>query len=114
MTRISPVLLFSLLLNAVLGWMVFSQHATVAETRVERREAIADAKACSDGVTAHQEAAAKRDRQAAPLIAAAASAAHEANRQADEVMARPDAVPGNACASAQALVDEWWRQQHVH
>ena len=63
----------------------------------------------SDAVEALQEQAAQRAAAAAPARAAAAKAAQQSDRRADYTLSLKPRHVGDACASAQALADEWLR-----
>lgn len=114
---ISPILLalgLSLAANGLLGWAYLGQRdeTTIAKTELRDMQGQRDgarqaASACSDSVDDLRELADKRARDAAPARAAAASAAQGHNTRADQILAAPQSVPGDACASAQARVDEW-------
>lgn len=105
-------LLASLAGNAVLGWAYLGQRdrATSAQANAghaiqERDGARSTAQACSDGVGAVATAATAQQSQAAPALAAAATRAQVLNKRADSTLAT---APGlDACASMQAMGDEW-------
>ncbi|MOA59373.1 hypothetical protein D3C78_1839720 [compost metagenome] len=65
------------------------------------------AQACSDGVEGLQSAAAQQQAQAEPARAAAAAQAQALNQRADYTLSTAPAVPGDACASVQALWSAW-------
>lgn len=73
----------------------------------ERDSARSLASACSDAVQDLRDLADKRAREAAAARATAASKARDHEQRADEILATPPAVPGDACASAQHQVDNW-------
>lgn len=114
---INPMLLvlgLSLAFNGLLGWAYLGQRDDTTEARTALRDmegqrdgAREVASACSDSVDDLRELADKRARDAAPARAAAASAAQGHNTRADQILAAPQPVPGYACASAQARVDDW-------
>lgn len=114
---INPLILalgISLATNAALGWAYLGQRDETTEARTALRDmegqrdgARQAASACSDSVDDLRELADKRARDAAPARAAAASTAQGHNHRADQILAAPQPVPGDACASAQARVDEW-------
>ncbi len=104
----------SLMANMLLGWAYLEQRDAATEARGEtqamqqQRDGIRSAaSACSVGVERLAEAGEKRAAAAAPVRQAAASRAAAHNRKADEILAAPPAVRGDACASAQARVDQW-------
>lgn len=106
----APALLASLAGNAVLGWAYLGQRdrATSAQANTghaiqERDGARGTAQACSDGVGAVAAAATTQQAQAAPALAAAQ--AQTLNKRADSTLS---IAPGpDACASMQAMGDEW-------
>lgn len=107
-------ILLSLAANAVLGWAYLGQRDDTTEARTALRDmqgqrdgASGAASACSDSLDDLRELADQRAREAAPARAAAASAAQGHNRRADQILSTPAPVPGDACASAQARVDDW-------
>ena len=107
-------LAISVAANAVLGWAYLGQRDETATAQADLRAmegqrdgARQAASACSDSVDDLRELAGKRAREAAPARAAAASAAQRHNQRADLILSTPALVPGDACASAQARVDEW-------
>lgn len=102
------VLAISLAANALLGYAYLGQRDTATVAKVEQRQATGVALECSKGTEKLETAAAQRKTAAAPKIAAAQQQAQQHNRKADQIMATPPAVPGNACASAQAELDSWW------
>jgi hypothetical protein len=109
------LILASLAANALLGWAYLGQRDETATARADLRgmeEGQRDgarqaASACSDSVDDLGELADQRARDAAPARAAAASQAQVRNLRADAILSTPASVPGDACASAQARVDEW-------
>ena len=108
------LILASLAANAVLGWAYLDQRDEAATARAELRgmEGQRDgarqaASACSDSVDDLRELANLRGREAAQARAAAAGKAHGHNQRADQILATPAPIPGDACASAQTRVDDW-------
>lgn len=105
-------LLASLVGNAVLGWAYLGQRDQATQAKADAGHAIQDrdgargtAQACSDGVGAVATAATAQQSQAAPALAAAAAHAQVLNKRADSTLAT---APGlDACASMQAMGDEW-------
>jgi hypothetical protein len=114
---VNPLLIalaISVAANGLLGWAYLGQRddTTTAQTALRDMQSQRDgarqaASACSDSVDDLRELADKRAREAAPARAAAASKAHGHHQRADKILSTPPPVPGNACASAQARVDEW-------
>lgn len=76
-----------------------------------RRTAVGAAQTCSNYVGKLSRDAKNRAEAAKPLIAAAAANATEANRRADAEVTRAPAVPGDACASAEAENREWLQKR---
>lgn len=81
--------------------------------RDERTQAISDrdsartaATACSDSVDDLFALAKKRTKDAAREVLAAKDRARAAESRARAILAAPQKVPGDTCASAQAEVDE--------
>lgn len=109
-TLIKAVLGISLLANAVLLWAWLGSHDKAVVSQVQERQAVATALECSQGTEALAGAAKAHQAAAAPLVAAAASAARDLQRQAQRILATPPANSADACTSAQARVDEWWQE----
>lgn len=114
MNPILIALTISLAANAVLGWAYLGQRDDTATAQADLRgmEGQRDgarqaASACSDSLDDLRELADKRARDAAAARAAAATKAQNHNQRADAILAAPPKVPGDACASAQARVDDW-------
>lgn len=76
-----------------------------------RRTAVSAAQTCSNYVGKLSRDAKSRAEAGKPLIEAAAASATEANRRADAEVARAPAVPGDACASAEAENREWLQKR---
>ena len=111
LTALAIALGISFLGNAFLGNAYLNQRdaATIVKTGTIYVQAAA--KECSKGTEAMATAAAKNASAAAPKRRAAASEAAKHNALADEILATPPAAPGDACKSAEALVDTWWKQR---
>ena len=84
-------------------------RATLADSG--RRTAVQAAQSCSYYVGKLGDDAKKRAENAKPLIEAAQVAADKANREADAEIQRAPAVPGDACASAEAETREWLQKR---
>lgn len=97
----------SLAANGVLGWAYLGQRDETTAAAGQRDQARADATACSDAVEDLRELAAKRNAAAAPARVAASAAAQGLNARADYTLGLQPKVPGDMCASMQALGDEW-------
>lgn len=115
---LAGALALSLAGNAALGWAYLGQRdKTAAQAEkvkaaiIERDGARQGLNACNDALDDLHELAGKREKAAAPARAAAAATAAQHNQRADAVLAKPPAVPGDACASAQALVDDWLKER---
>ncbi|WP_234196299.1 hypothetical protein [Pseudacidovorax sp. NFM-22] len=100
-------LALSVAANGALGaaWL----HARDAATRTtgERDSARADASACSDAAQDLRDLADGRERRAKTAQANAAELRRGKEVLAQIILSTPPAVPGDACASAQARVDAW-------
>lgn len=116
MSPLHWLLVASLLGNAVAGWAYLGQRdaATTAQADLSaKRQELAGvrgaAEACSTAVGELRTIADQRllDADAARRVARSRAAEH--NRRADEILAAPPPVPGDACASAQTRVDTWLR-----
>jgi hypothetical protein len=87
-------------------------------TRDQRTVAISDrdsarraASECSDATDDLRDQAAKRAKESAVEVAAAAARAKTAEGHAAKIASSPQKVPGNVCASAQAEVDEFFTER---
>lgn len=110
----------SLACNGVLGWLYLGQRddtatalASVGQATDQRDGARAAASACSDALDDLRTLADQRGAEAAAARTAAAGRAVQHNQRADQILAAPPAVPGNACASAQARIDDWLKARAV-
>lgn len=93
--------------NVALGRAWLSARDGMATAIVQRDTARADASACSDATDDLRELADKRATEAAPARAAAATVARTLTKRSDATLAAAPAVPGDMCASMQALGDTW-------
>ena len=116
MNPVHIILALSVLANAALGWAYLGQRdkttkasTDLANMQQQRDGARGAARACSDAVEALQEQAAQRAAVAAPARAAAAKTAQQSDRRADHTLSLKPRHVGDACASTQALADEWLR-----
>ena len=116
MNPVHIILALSLAANAALGWAYLGQRdkaakasADLTHMQQQRDGARGAASACSDAVEALQEQAAQRAAAAAPARAAAAKTAQQSDRRADYTLSLKPRNVGDACASTQALADEWLR-----
>lgn len=108
------VLLASLLGNVLLTRAYLGQRdaATAARASVgemtQQRDGARDlAAACSDAVDDLRELADRRKKEGEAARTSAAAQARKHEQRADEILAAPPAVPGDACTSAQHRVDSW-------
>ena len=93
--------------NVALGRAWLAARDDLAAAIVQRDTARTDASACSDATADLRELADKRSTEAAPARAAAAIVARTLTKRADITLATAPAVPGDMCASLQALGDDW-------
>jgi len=114
MNPILSALGLSIALNAGLGWAYFGQRdkATAARGEVtamqrQRDDARDVASACSDAVDDLRTLADRRKQEGEAARARAAAQARTHQQRADEILAAPSAVPGDACRSAQHRIDSW-------
>lgn len=106
----SPILIalaVSVAANGVLGWAWLGQRDETTAAITQRDQARGDASACSDAVDDLRTLADKRAKAAAPARAAASMAAQGLQRRSDYTLGLQPKVPGDMCASMQALGDEW-------
>ena len=107
MYALAAALALSVAGNAALGRAWLSVRDDLATAIVQRDQARTDASACSDATDDLRALADKRSAEAAPARAAAAALARTPTRRADATLASAPAVPGDMCASLQALGDDW-------
>jgi len=107
-------LLVSLLGNVLLTRAYLGQRdaATAARASVgemtQQRDGARDlAAACSDAVDDLRELADRRKKEGEAARTSAATQARKHELRADEILAAPPAVPGDAFTSAQHRVDNW-------
>ena len=113
----NPILLalgISLAANGLLGWAYLGQRDKTTAARGEvtamqqqRDGAREAASACSDAVDDLRTLADRRLAAAEPARAAAASTARNLQQRADYTLGLKPRIPTDACASMQALGDEW-------
>jgi hypothetical protein len=111
MSATQILLALSLLANAVLGWAYLGQRDKAVTYEVREGAAVATAELCSKGTDALDKAAGQREREARPARQAAQDKDRQHQAQAQQILAKPAAVPGDACASAQAVVDDFWARR---
>lgn len=107
MNPLIVALAISVAANGVLGWAYLGQRDDTTAAQGERDQARADASACSDATEDLRELAGKRSAAAAPARAAAAATAQGLQQRADYTLSLQPKVPGDMCASMQALGDGW-------
>lgn len=101
--------------NGLLGWLYLGERDALTEARSEASQKVQEmagargaAQACSTRVDELLTLAGKRAQEAEAARLADSAKATTHNRRADEILAAPPAVPavpGDACASAQARID---------
>ena len=104
---LAALLATSVLANVGLGRAWLAARDGAATAIGQRDTARADASACSDATDDLRDLADRRKAEAASARVAAASAASALNRRADATLASAPTVPGDMCASMQALGDQW-------
>lgn len=97
--------------NAWLFWTVSDQREEIGAVNADKANITAAAQACSDGVADIQKQSQLQIELAQKQITAARQAATQANRRADRERNRPQAVPGDECASAAVESREWLRSR---
>lgn len=95
--------------NAALGWAWVGARERAATSVLQRDDARAAASACSDATEDLRDLADKRSAEAKKAQAAARADASGRQQAAHTILSTPPAVPGDACASAQARIDGWLR-----
>lgn len=113
MITLTPTIVLGALLaasvagNGILGkaWLGAREDAARAsEAATQQMDA---AQLCSDGVASLQTAAEERAKAAEADRAAALQLANDAQRRAQQLLARKPTVPGDNCASARVQIDDW-------
>ncbi|UIS65502.1 hypothetical protein [Acidovorax phage AP1] len=114
LAAVAVALVLSLLGNLMLtrAYLGKRDDATTARAELEAKgRELAGvrgaAQACSSKVEELRTLADKRAHEAASARRAAAVRAADHSRMADQILATPGALPGDACASAQVRVDAW-------
>lgn len=108
LTSLAIALALSAAGNVFLGSAYLKQRDSATEAKVETVYITAAAKECSQATETLQAAGKKRAAENAPKAEAAKAEADKHERKADQILAASAAVPGDACKSADALVDAWW------
>jgi len=106
-TALAVALAVSLGANALMGHAYLGARDDAAKATVEAKNSAGLATACSEGVESLRAAAEHRATLAETAMRAASAAQRAAEGRAQGLMAKAPSVPGNACASAQAQVDDW-------
>lgn len=111
---LAVALLLSLASNGFLAWAYLGQRdATTAareqqeQTLTERNDARVLSDACNKATQELRTLADQRQREADAARQRLRQQASAHEKRADAVLAVPAAVPGDACASAQAVVADW-------
>jgi len=97
--------------NIWLAWTAGVQREEIGRLKEAADGARDAAKACSDGVIQMKDKAEAQAKVAEAAIKAARQAATDAGRRADAERSRPQAVPGDECASAAVESREWLRNR---
>lgn len=95
---------------ALLGAWLGARDARQA-VALERDSARADASACSDATDDLRTFADKRGKEADAARKAAKATATTHSKRADKTLATAPKVPGDMCASMQALGDDWLKER---
>lgn len=106
-TALALALVASLGANAWIGHAYLGARDDVAKATTEAQNSAGLAKACSEGVESMRAAADRRATLAEAATKAANAAQRAAEARAQGLLGKAPSVPGNACASAQAQVDDW-------
>lgn len=108
-TKVLAILLaVSVGLNLLAGRAYLGQRDKAVTHQVREGTAVATAELCGKGTEALGEAAGQRERDAAPARKAAVDRDRQHQARAQQILSKAPAVPGNACASAEAVLDGWW------
>lgn len=101
------LLAISIALNALTSWGYLHQRDKATEASQAAATARAAADQCTKGVERLEALADQRAREAEEARRVAEQQAAELDARADEELATPPAVPGDACKSAQARIEAW-------
>jgi len=99
--------------NAYLGQMYLAKRDEAIKLGEQRNAAKDSAKACSDGVDKLAKAGDAQHKAAMAAITAARQEALKAYGAADAERNRPQAVPGDVCASAEVETREWLQRRRA-
>lgn len=111
MTVLGVLLAVSVAGNALVGNAYLEQRDRANLAERARDTAASAAGACSRGVVQMREAGQRQKQDADAQIAAARAAGKEAGQRAAWERFRQQAVPGDACASAQVETDDWLKRR---
>jgi hypothetical protein len=108
LATVAAVVLFaSLAGNALLWSITMEQRDVVTKVKASRDQAFDAAMNCGRAIESLTDAATLQKAQAEAVIRAAQVATGKANARAEAERTRAQAVPGDACASAQVETREW-------
>lgn len=99
--------------NAYLGQMYLAKRDEAIKLAEQRDAAKDAAQACSDGVNKLRQDGEAQHKAAMAAIEAARRDALKAYKAADAERNRPQAVPGDACASAEVETREWLQRRRA-
>lgn len=99
--------------NAYLGQMYLAKRDEAIRLGDRLDQAQTAAQACSDGVDKLRTDQEAQHKAAMAAIYAARRAALKAYQAADAERTRPQAVPGDACASAEVETREWLQRRRA-
>lgn len=108
---VGVLLMVSLAGNGVLFVQLDNAQKETVRATEALNTAMAAARTCDQAVQALQEAARAQAEQAARQIDRARTEAITANQRAEAERRRTPAVPGNACASAEAENRDWLQRR---
>ena len=100
-------LLASLIGNAWLFSTVTAQSEEIGQAQEQAENAKGAAMACTEAVGELERRAAKQAKAAREALRAADDSAKQSGQRADAERSRPQAVPGDACASAEVETRDW-------
>jgi inorganic triphosphatase YgiF len=105
------VLAIALAATAAAAWILADAWLEARDARLqaaaERDQAAGVARSCSAGVERLQRLADQRAQEARRAQQEARRQALSHQQAAQQILASPPAVPGDACASAEAAIDAW-------
>lgn len=107
MVVVGALLAASLAANGLLTSAYLQQRDNARSAMDQADRNLNVARQCSDGVAALQTAAEQRAKAAETDREAAIKIAQDAQRRAQQLLARKPTVPGDSCASSRAQIDDW-------